>query len=69
LDFNYDRIHTGQQQKPTGVLLSRGVEKCEHHARLNDAKIARNGTCMKNEKLEAGLQENPSTFIEIDAIA
>jgi hypothetical protein len=23
LDFNYDRIHTGQQQKPTGVLLSR----------------------------------------------
>jgi len=49
--------------------LSRGVEKCEHHARLNDAKIARNGTCMKNEKLEAGLQENPSTFIEIDAIA
>jgi hypothetical protein len=24
LDFNYDRIHTGQQQKPTGVLLSRG---------------------------------------------
>jgi hypothetical protein len=24
LDFNYDRIHTGQQQKPTGVLLSQG---------------------------------------------
>ena len=23
-DFNYDRIHTGQQQKPTGVLLSLG---------------------------------------------
>jgi hypothetical protein len=22
LDFNYDRIHRGQQQKPTGVLLS-----------------------------------------------
>jgi hypothetical protein len=22
LDFNYDRIHTSQQQKPTGVLLS-----------------------------------------------
>jgi hypothetical protein len=21
LDFNYDRIHTSQQQKPTGVLL------------------------------------------------
>jgi len=24
LDFNYDRIHIGQQQKPTRVLLSRG---------------------------------------------
>jgi hypothetical protein len=24
LDFNYDGIHTGQQKKPTGVLLSRG---------------------------------------------
>jgi hypothetical protein len=49
--------------------LSRGVKKCERHARLNDAKIDRNGACLKNEKLEAGLQENPSTFIEIDAIA
>jgi hypothetical protein len=24
LDFYYDGIHTGQQPKPTGVLLSRG---------------------------------------------